>query len=83
MKKLLFLIFKVGDDRAVSASQGESLAKQFNCSYIEASAKLNINVDKMFLDLVKEIDKKTPRPVVVKPAEKKSNCCQRLFHLFN
>jgi GTPase KRas protein len=31
------------------------LAKQFNCKFIETSAKSRINVDKSFFDIVREI----------------------------
>ncbi|KZF23156.1 ras small monomeric GTPase [Xylona heveae TC161] len=41
--------------REVSKQAGEELARQFNCSFIETSAKLRINVDEAFHNLVREI----------------------------
>ena len=32
------------DERVVSKDQGQTLARQFNCTFMEASAKLKINV---------------------------------------
>jgi GTPase SAR1 family protein len=32
------------DERVVSKDQGQSLARQFNCTFMEASAKLKVNV---------------------------------------
>lgn len=36
-------------------SDGEALAKQFGCPFVETSAKSRTNVDKAFFDLVREI----------------------------
>ena len=38
-----------------SLSEGRDLAKHFGCKYIETSAKLRLNVDQAFSDLVREI----------------------------
>ena len=35
--------------------EGEELARQFNCGFIEASAKSRINVDNSFYNIVREI----------------------------
>lgn len=35
--------------------EGEDLARQFGCSFIEASAKSRINVDNAFYNIVREI----------------------------
>jgi GTPase KRas protein len=35
--------------------EGESLARQFGCKFIETSAKSRINVENAFYDLVREI----------------------------
>lgn len=37
------------------AIDGEALAKQFGCPFVETSAKSRTNVDKAFFDLVREI----------------------------
>jgi len=42
-------------DRQVSGHEGRELAKQFNCRFIETSAKQRNNVDEAFYDLVREI----------------------------
>lgn len=36
-------------------TEGEALARQFGCKFIETSAKSRINVDNAFYDLVREI----------------------------
>ena len=36
-------------------TEGEALARQFNCKFIETSAKSRINVENAFYDLVREI----------------------------
>jgi GTPase SAR1 family protein len=40
------------DQREVSAEKGEALARKYGCHYIEASAKKNMNVEQVFLDVV-------------------------------
>jgi GTPase KRas protein len=40
-----------------SAIEGRDLAKHFGCKFIETSAKLGINVDEAFSNLVREIRK--------------------------
>nr|O93856.1 RecName: Full=Ras-like protein; Flags: Precursor [Laccaria bicolor]AAD01987.1 ras protein [Laccaria bicolor] len=42
-------------ERVVSKQEGESLARQFGCKFIETSAKSRINVENAFYDLVREI----------------------------
>lgn len=36
-------------------TEGEALARQFGCKFIETSAKARINVENAFYDLVREI----------------------------
>jgi len=36
-------------------TEGQALARQFGCKFIETSAKSRINVDNAFYDLVREI----------------------------
>ena len=36
-------------------TEGEDLARQFGCAFIEASAKSRINVDNSFYNIVREI----------------------------
>ncbi|KAL7627730.1 RAS1 protein [Parahypoxylon ruwenzoriense] len=42
-------------EREVPRQDGEALAKQFGCPFLETSAKTRTNVDKAFFDLVREI----------------------------
>ncbi len=42
-------------DRQVSTEEGQKLAKQFNCPFLEASAKRKINVEEAFYNLVRLI----------------------------
>jgi len=43
------------DERMVSRQEGEALAREFGCKFIETSAKSRINVDQAFYDIVREI----------------------------
>jgi len=42
-------------ERQVSMNEGRDLARRFGCRFIETSAKLRINVDEAFINLVQEI----------------------------
>ncbi|KAL6719268.1 RAS1 protein [Lecanora helva] len=42
-------------EREVSRQEGENLARQFGCAFIETSAKSRINVDNAFYNIVREI----------------------------
>ncbi|KAL2776080.1 ras-related protein Rap-1b isoform 4 [Daubentonia madagascariensis] len=60
------------DERVVGKEQGQNLARQWNnCAFLESSAKSKINVNEIFYDLVRQINRKTPVPG--KP-RKKSSC---------
>ena len=43
------------NDRQVTASEGQELAKAFGCPFFETSAKARINVEESFYQLVREI----------------------------
>jgi len=61
------------DQRAIPTEQGENLAKKFNCTFMEASAKDKIHVDDIFHDLVRQINQSSG----IKKDDKKkkgSNC---------
>ena len=45
----------LGNERKVPGLKGKELAAQWKCSYYEASAKMRMNVDEIFLDLVGQI----------------------------
>ena len=42
-------------ERQVSYEEGQTLANSFNCPFLETSAKLRINVEEAFFDLVKYV----------------------------
>jgi len=51
----------LNDSRVVTTQQGEEMAQRFNnCLFVEASAKLKVNVDKIFHDLIRLINEKSP-----------------------
>lgn len=63
------------DERVVGKDQGANLARSFNsemCGFLETSAKAKINVNEIFFDLVRMINKKNPE--TSKKNKKKSNC---------
>ena len=65
------------DERVVGKEQGQNLARQWNnCAFLESSAKSKINVNEIFYDLVRQINRKTPVPG---KARKKSSC-QLLYY---
>jgi len=61
------------DQRVITVEQGEALARRFNCTFMEASAKEKINVDNIFIDLVRQITK-TIQPVKPSSKKKGSGC---------
>jgi len=42
-------------EREVSVEEGQNLARQFGCKFIETSAKSRKNVEQAFYDIVREI----------------------------
>jgi len=62
------------DERVVGKDQGQNLARAWNSAFLETSAKSKINVNEIFHDLVRQINRKSP-DVKGKPAKKKSSCC--------
>merc|ERR1711934_501454 len=63
------------DQRVITHEQGETLAKKFGgCTFLEASAKTKQNVDQIFHDLIRQINKNSP----VKEKEKKKGGCRLL-----
>eukprot|EP00056_Hartaetosiga_gracilis_P014214 m.240012 g.240012 ORF g.240012 m.240012 type:complete len:187 (+) comp14365_c0_seq1:148-708(+) len=51
----------LAEERMVKKEQGENLSKVFHdCKFLEASAKEKINVNEIFYDLVRQINRKTP-----------------------
>ncbi|KAG7520944.1 ras-related Rap-1A [Solea senegalensis] len=59
-------------ERVVGKEQGQNLARQWNnCAFLETSAKSKINVNEIFYDLVRQINRKTP---MEKKKIKKTGC---------
>jgi GTPase SAR1 family protein len=53
------------EDRAVTREMGSGLAAQWgNTSFMETSARKKINVDEVFYDLVKQVNRNLPDPKV-------------------
>ncbi|XP_076045670.1 LOW QUALITY PROTEIN: ras-related protein Rap1-like [Oratosquilla oratoria] len=48
------------DERVVGKDQGLNLATSFSCAFLESSAKAKINVNEIFYDLVRQINRKSP-----------------------
>ncbi|KAL6072122.1 DNA-binding transcription factor rap1 [Balamuthia mandrillaris] len=46
------------DQRVITVEQGEALARKFNCAFLETSAKTKVNVEQIFFDLIRQINKK-------------------------
>jgi len=61
------------DQRVITTDQGEDLARKFACAFLEASAKTRVNVDQIFHDLIRQINKISPPPKGDKKG-KKSRC---------
>uniref|UniRef100_A0A1B0GMJ5 Uncharacterized protein n=1 Tax=Phlebotomus papatasi TaxID=29031 RepID=A0A1B0GMJ5_PHLPP len=60
------------DERVVGKELGKGLASQFNCAFMETSAKAKVNVNEIFYDLVRQINKKSPEK---KQKQKKKSFC--------
>jgi len=50
----------LNDQRVITTEQGQELAKKFGCTFIEASAKTRTNVEQIFHDLIRQINKLNP-----------------------
>jgi Ras-related protein Rap-1B len=59
------------DQRVVDTSNGEQLAQSWGCLFMEASAKARINVDQIFIELIKSINKTAPQTKGGKGEKKK------------
>ncbi|KAF2352262.1 Small GTP-binding protein domain [Trinorchestia longiramus] len=62
------------DERVVGKDQGLNLAKQFMCAFLESSAKAKINVNEIFYDLVRQINRKSPDKVKNGRSSRKTKC---------
>lgn len=52
----------LADQRVITTEMGESLAKRFGCTFLEASAKTKHNVEQIFYDLIRQIWRSDPHP---------------------
>ncbi|KAJ3074369.1 Ras- protein Rap-1b [Podochytrium sp. JEL0797] len=63
------------DDRIISKEQGNALAAQWgSTTFLETSARKKINVDEVFFDLVKQINKNSPGGKDKKGKKKEKKC---------
>ena len=58
------------EERQVEKSEGENLAKEWNCPFFETSARFRINIEEIFFELVREI-RANPNNTVQKKIKKK------------
>ncbi|KAJ5073833.1 ras-like protein rasd [Anaeramoeba ignava] len=64
----------LADDRVVEVSEGQNLAKTFQCTFIETSAKTRNNVEECFHALVREVVKMRELNQQTQPKKKKKRC---------
>ena len=60
-------------DREVSTQEGSALAKDMGCSFVEASAKNCINVEKAFYDVVRSLRDMRQDSPITRPIHDKKN----------
>lgn len=63
------------EERVVQKDHGIGLSRQFNCAFMESSAKAKIHVNDIFYDLVRQVNKKSPEK---KQNKKKKSICKIL-----
>uniref|UniRef100_A0A1I7VVP9 small monomeric GTPase n=2 Tax=Loa loa TaxID=7209 RepID=A0A1I7VVP9_LOALO len=65
------------DERVVGKDQGSNLARSFNSAFLETSAKAKINVNEVFYDLVRQINRRHPE--ISRRQTGSSTCCCNLM----
>ena len=66
----------MADRREVSYGEGELLARTLKCPFFETSAKLRVNIDECFHELVREIKKaQQERSKETMKETKNGSCC--------
>jgi len=64
------------EDRQVQVDQGKTFSQRFNCGFMEASAKTNMNVNEVFFELVRLIKRwRDKNPDVAPPKRPKKGQC--------
>ena len=63
-------------ERTVSINEAKEKSKQFNCQFLETSAKKRINVEEAFYDLVRAIRKKQSNPQLGPRTPKRRMMCE-------
>jgi len=48
------------DQRVITTEQGEDLARKFICKFLEASARTRMNIDKIFHEIIRQINATSP-----------------------
>ena len=67
------------DERVIGKDHGRNLARQFNnCTFLESSAMAEINVNEIFYDLIRQINKKSPEKKPKKTKKTKKSRCNLL-----
>ncbi|CAG9334523.1 unnamed protein product [Blepharisma stoltei] len=75
-------------DKKITTDEGKALARELGISFLEASAKKNINVDKIFYDIAKAIKNKrlnkskAVNAKAMKNDPNTNNCCFNSCNLF-
>ena len=52
LDNLIYIFNVLDDERVISREQGIALSKQFNCTFLETSAKFKINVSEVITSLI-------------------------------
>jgi Ras-related protein Rap-1A/Ras-related protein Rap-1B len=64
----------LNDQRVITTEQGKELARKWNdCVFLESSAKTKVNVEQIFFELIRQINKLNPTPNK-KEKERKKGC---------
>lgn len=67
-------------EREVSSQEGQALARELGCEFVEASAKNCVNVEKAFFDVVRALRKQRQNPVSSSDRSKQSNSHNSRYH---
>jgi len=62
----------LNDQRVISTDQGSDLSRKFTCAFLEASAKTRVNVEQIFHDLIRQINRLNP--IQKQKKDKKGGC---------